>query len=247
MTMPALVRALQSSALSKLPTLSMTACEWAPREASVESVESVSSASTTSTRRRSSSVSTVESFTSNEDRLTLGLHLRALPSTTMGVLTSILAVIWIVLFPTMAAGTPKRIPVLQPYEREIIITEEQELNPPKLGPNTTASRLSRRVAKAYCRTLRRVARARRTSTTAEALAALFVPVPKRVRASTPALVDMKTLVSEVPFIVYSSPLSLPLPKGPAPVVRPARNVGTCSVLPMLKEEETVDDALCAGW
>ncbi|KAJ7695367.1 hypothetical protein B0H17DRAFT_1198606 [Mycena rosella] len=247
MTMPAPVRALQSGARSRLPTMKMPACEWAPRKASVESVESVSSVSTASTRRRSSSVSTVESFTSSEDQLTLGLRLRALPSTMIGVLTSILAVVWILLFPAMAAGTPKRIPAPRPYERNIIISEEQELNPPKLRQRTTASRISRRVAKTYRRTLRRVARARRTSTTAEALVTLFAPVPKRVRAATPGVVDPKTLVSEVPFVVYSSPISLPLPKGPAPVVRPARNMGTFSVLPMLKEEETVYDALCAGW
>jgi hypothetical protein len=103
------------------------------------------------------------------------------------------------------------------------------------------------VVKAYRRTLRRASRAQRANTPHEALAALFAPTPKRVRAKTPAPVDPKTLAADIPLVVYSSPISLPLSKGPAPAVRPSRKVRRFTILPTVKEEEILDDALCAGW
>ncbi|KAJ6529185.1 hypothetical protein DFH09DRAFT_1094141 [Mycena vulgaris] len=255
MTMPAPVRALRSAALAKLPGFTKTVCESPPHKASVASVDSVSSvdsvasASTASThRRRSSSVSSVESFNTSEDRITLGLRLRAFPSTILGVLMSIMSVLLILLLPAMAADTPKRKPAKRPYERDIIISNEQDRKPPTLRRSTPASRLSRRLAKAYRRTVRRVARARRAPTPTEALAVLFAPTPKRVRASTPAHVDPLTLTSEIPLVVYSSPIALPLPKGPAPVVRPAARARKLALLPTVEEEEESTDAvLCAGW
>ncbi|KAJ7686238.1 hypothetical protein B0H17DRAFT_1181291 [Mycena rosella] len=253
MTLPAPVRALHSATLLKLPIFNKVVCETS-RKASGDSVESVSSGSSTATtstsssaRRRFSSSTTVESFSSSQDRLTLGLCLRAFPSTVMGIFASIMAVLVIFFLPEMAAETPRRVPAPQPYERKITMSEEQERNPPKLRKSTPASRLSRRVAKAYRRTLRRVVRARRASTPSEALAVLFAPTTKRPRASTPAPVDPSTLVTDVPIIVYSSPIALPLPKGPAPAVRPARKVRRVAVLPTVREEEALDDALCPGW
>ncbi|KAJ6590685.1 hypothetical protein DFH09DRAFT_1074283 [Mycena vulgaris] len=246
MTMPTPVRALRSTALAKLPAIKKAVCEWRPRKASVSSVESVSSVSTTSTRRRSSSVTSVESFSTNENQVTLGLRLRAFPSTILGLLTSIMAVVLIAILPDMAAETPKRKPAQRPYERDILLTDEQERNPPKLSQSTSTSRLSRRVAKAYRRTLRRVARARRANTPTEALAVLFAPTPKRVLASIPAHVDPKTLTSAIPLTVYSSSIALPLQKGPAPTVRPARKAPKFTLLPTVKEESTAA-ALCAGW
>ncbi|KAJ6590697.1 hypothetical protein DFH09DRAFT_1423652 [Mycena vulgaris] len=238
-TMPAPVRVLRSTALAKIPAIKKAVCEWSPHKASVSSVESVSSVSTTSTRRRSSSVASVESFTSNENQVTLGLRLRAFPSTILGLLTSIMAVILISILPDMGAETPKRKPAQRPCERDILLTDEQERNPPKLSRSTLTSQLSRR-------TLRRVARARRATTSTEALAVLFAPMPKRVRASIPAHVDPKTLTSEIPLTVYSSPIVLPLQKGPAPTVRPARKAPKFTLLATVKEEST-DAALCSGW
>jgi hypothetical protein len=103
------------------------------------------------------------------------------------------------------------------------------------------------MAKAYRRTLRRVSRAQRANTPHETLAAFFAPTPKRVRARTPVPVDPKTLAADIPLVVYSSPISLPLSKGPAPAVRPSRKPRRFAILPTVVEEEILDDALCAGW
>ncbi|KAF8211166.1 hypothetical protein K438DRAFT_1806793 [Mycena galopus ATCC 62051] len=243
---------------------------------SFESVASTSTSTLTSTstttRRRSSSVCSVESFSSTEERITLALQLRALPSTMTGLLAvrvpilvvlfglltqipqSLLSVIFILLFPTMAAQTPRRMPARRPYEREIILTDEQERHPPRLSSPSTLSRVSRGVSKAYRRTLRRAARARRASSPNEALAALFKSTPKCARAKIPAPVDPKTLASEIPLVVYSSPIALPLPKGPAPAVLPpsprkvARKFTPLPTVTEAEEDfETVDGALCAGW
>ncbi|KAJ7151774.1 hypothetical protein C8R43DRAFT_1127409 [Mycena crocata] len=242
-TMPAQIRAMRSTALAALPALKKAVCERPSRKSSVASVESIASTSTVSTtstrRRRSSSVASVESFSSSEDHVTIGLRLRAFPMMIMGLFTSVFSVILILLLPAMAAPLPKRKPAPRPYEREIILTEEQELNPPTLPKSTLSSRVSR----AY---LRRAARARRATTPTEAVAALFYPTPKRPRAATPRPVNPKTLESPIPLVVYSSPILLPLPKGPAPAVRPARKVRRLSMLPTVHEEEA-DAALCPSW
>ncbi|KAJ7151755.1 hypothetical protein C8R43DRAFT_1004258 [Mycena crocata] len=164
----------------------------------------------------------------------------------LGLFTSIFSVILILLLPAMAAQPPKRKPAPRQYEREIFLTEERELKPPTLPHSTLSSRLSRRLSKAYRRTLRRAAGARRASTPSDVFAALFSPAPKRPRAATPRPVNPKTLESPIPLVVYSSPIALPFPKGPAPAVRPARKVRRLSMLPTVHEEEA-DAALCAGW
>ncbi|KAJ7695345.1 hypothetical protein B0H17DRAFT_1198587 [Mycena rosella] len=200
--------------------------------------------------------------------MTLPAPVRALPSTVllklpsfnkivceaprkasvMGIFASLMALLVILLLqPEMAAETPRRVPAPRPYERKITISEEQKCNPPKLHKSTPGSRIPRRVAKAYRRTLRRVARARRASTPSEAFAVLSAPTPKRPRAPTPAPVDPSTLVTEVLIMVYSSPIALPLPKGPAPAIHPARKAHRVAVLPTVREEEALDDALCDGW
>ncbi|KAJ7895713.1 hypothetical protein B0H13DRAFT_1885521 [Mycena leptocephala] len=191
-------------------------CERNASDASVASTHSVASVksslavtSTSTRRRRSSSVSSVESFSSTEDRVTLALRMCALPSTITGLLTSILSVLLILFLPAMTTQTLKR----KPAQR----------NPPSPPPlSTISSRFSRRITKAYHRTVHRATRARRASTPGEALAAFFAPTPKRVRAKTPVTVDPKTLVSDIPLMVYSSPIALPLPMGRAPAVRPVR-------------------------
>ncbi|KAJ6484405.1 hypothetical protein C8R47DRAFT_1131287 [Mycena vitilis] len=256
LTRPSLKRALTPMrALRRIVKAPLSrACEPKASVASIASTASVESSNastiTPSSRRRSSSVSSVETFTSTEDHITLALRLRAFPSTAAGVLTSIICVVLIFLLPAFAAPKPKRVLALRPYERKIVLSEEQEQNPPQLPrPSTLASRISRRVAKAYRRTLRRAARARRASSPRDALAAFFTPVPKRVRAQRPVPVDPKTLAADIPRVVYSSPVSLPLPKGPAPAVRPAQKARKFALLPTLKEEEEeiLADALCAGW
>ncbi|KAJ6571599.1 hypothetical protein B0H19DRAFT_1255559 [Mycena capillaripes] len=246
MTMPAPVRTLRR--IAALPAL-RGVFQPGPKlsVASSSSTATVESTVSTSTRRRSS-VSSIESFSSTEERVTLTLRLRALPSTMTGLFTSFISVLLILLLPALAAPTPKRKPARRPYEREIILTEEQERNPPRLPPpSTSRSQFSRRIAKTYRRTLRRAASARAAGTLHEALATFFAPTPKRVRAKTPAHVHPKTLASDIPLVVYSSPISLPLPKGPAPAIRPPRKVRKFSVLPTVKEEEGLYDALCAGW
>ncbi|KAJ7886325.1 hypothetical protein B0H13DRAFT_2666698 [Mycena leptocephala] len=252
LTMPNPVRAMRS--IAKMPALKRVcerkesvASDCSESTASVRTSIASTSTSTSTRRRRSSSVSSVESFSSTEDRVTLALRMRALPSTIRGLLTSILAVLLILLLPAMAAEKPKSKPAPRPYERDIVLTEEQERNPPRLPPpSTLSSRISRRMAKAYRRTLRRASRAQRANTPHEALAALFAPTPKRVRAKTPVPVDPKTLAADIPLVVYSSPISLPLSKGPAPAVRPSRKARKFTILPTVKEE-SLDDALCAGW
>ncbi|KAJ7637257.1 hypothetical protein DFH06DRAFT_1138889 [Mycena polygramma] len=256
LTRPSLKRALTPMRalrrIVKAPALPRD-CERKASLASVASTVSVetseASTITPSTRQRSSSVSSVETFTSTEDHITLMLRLRAFPSTAAGVLTSIICVVLIFLLPAFAAPKPKRVLALRPYERKIILSEEREQNPPRLPRSSTlTSRISRRVVKAYRRTLRRAARARRASTPHDALVAFFTPAPKRVRARRPAPVDPKTLAADIPRVVYSSPISLPLPKGPAPAVPPAQKARKFALLPTLKEEEEIlADALCAGW
>ncbi|KAJ7752456.1 hypothetical protein DFH07DRAFT_960549 [Mycena maculata] len=241
LTMPAPVRALRSTVLAKIPVLKKQAVHEQPsRKSSVVSTETVSSAPSTSTRRRSSSISSVESFTSTEDKVTIALYLRALPSTLLGLFKSLMSVLFIMLLPTMAAEKPKRTLTLRPYQCKIVLTEEQERNPP------TAPKPVPRLTKAYRRSFRRAARAKAADTPIGALAALFAPVPERVRAIIPTPVDPKTLTIDVPLVVYSSPIALPLPKGPAPVVRPARQARRFSVLPTVREEK-LDAALCPGW
>ncbi|KAJ7243150.1 hypothetical protein B0H12DRAFT_835954 [Mycena haematopus] len=263
-TMPAPIRAL-----TKLPSLKVACC--AQRKASTVSAASSESASvasmatststsssSTSTlipsaRRRSLSVSSIESFSSTEDRITFTLQLRALPSTLTGLLASLLSVILILIFPAMAAKTPRRTPPRRPYERESILTNEQKQHAPRLLHLSTFSRLCLRISKAYRRTLRRAARARRASSPHEALTALFKPITKRVRARTPTPVNPTNLASDIPRVVYSSPIALPLPKGPAPVVLPPRSKqqrnSSFTLMPTVTEEEgeILAGGLCTGW
>ncbi|KAJ7028024.1 hypothetical protein C8F04DRAFT_1237815 [Mycena alexandri] len=247
MTMPAPVRALVKlpglKKTCKLPAPSRESSASTSAIASVSDYGSASSVSSKSTRRRSS-IASVESFTSTEERVTVGLRLRALPSTVMGLFSSLICVILILVLPAMATAPPKRKPAPRSYEREIILTDEQERNPPRLPSSTFSSRVSRRLSKVF----RRAASARRASNPREAFAAFFSPRPKRVHATKPVRVDPATLKSEVPLVVYSSPIALPFPKGPAPVVRPARPARRFTILPTLSEEGArLDEALCAGW
>ncbi|KAJ7861795.1 hypothetical protein B0H14DRAFT_2741316 [Mycena olivaceomarginata] len=261
MTMPAPIRALR-----RIPTLQKVcgvsrkeSCASVASTSSMSSVTSSSTASSASTRRRSStstrrrsSVSSVESFSSTEKHMQVTLALRLFHSAMSLSIThisqSVLAVIIFLLFPALTPKPPKRVLLLRPYEREIFLTEEQEQNPPQLPPQSTlSSRLSQGLSKTYQRTIRCAARAQRTTIPQASLSAFFAPTLKRVRAEIPAPVDPKTLTADIPRVVYYSPVALPLPKGPAPVVLPARRTRRLSMLPTVEEEASVESAVCAGW
>ncbi|KAJ7190691.1 hypothetical protein GGX14DRAFT_482665 [Mycena pura] len=168
MTLPSSVRAVSSKALARLPAL-RGVCDTSPRKPSVVSVDSPSSIRTVSTAsgRRRSSVSSFESFSSSEENVTLRLKLLALPSSVLGFLTSIVCVTMIFLLPALSAPAPKRKPAPRYYEREIVLTEKQERNPPRLPRSGVLAPISRRLAK-------------RT--------------PKHLRAVKPIPVDLKTLL-----------------------------------------------------
>ncbi|KAJ7342766.1 hypothetical protein DFH08DRAFT_1011129 [Mycena albidolilacea] len=252
MTMPAPIRALR-----RIPTLQKVcgvsrkeSCASVASTSSISSVTSSSTASSASTRRsststrRRSSVSSIESFNSTEKHMqvTLALRLCAIPSIIIGVLTSVRAVIILLLLPALTPKPPKRVLLLQPYEREIVLAEEQEQNPPQLPPPSTLSLAS------LARIIKDVpARHSRTTIPQASLSAFFAPTPKHARAQIPALVEPKTLAADIPRVVYYSPIALPLPKGPAPVVLPARRTRRLSMLPTVEEEAGVESAVCAGW
>ncbi|KAJ7487820.1 hypothetical protein FB451DRAFT_1167304 [Mycena latifolia] len=226
MTMPSPVRALRSTTLAKFSALGAV-CGSPRRRSSTVSVESP---------QRKSSVASVEtvstvSTTSTRRRSSSVSSVESFNSNEDRITLEL----------------PKRKLALRPYEREIVITVEHERNPPTLRRATRTSRFSRCIAKVYRRTLRRVARARRTSGPSEALAVLFTPKLKRVCAATPVHIDPQTLVSEVPLVVYSSPIALPLPKGPASTVQPARKARKSPLSRTMNEDEIMDEALCAGW
>ncbi|KAJ7627512.1 hypothetical protein DFH06DRAFT_1227360 [Mycena polygramma] len=167
--------------------------------------------------RRRSSFSSIEGFTSTEDRAALALRLYA-PSTVTGVFTLRL--------PALVAT--KNEPDPHPYEREIALTEEQEENPPRLPPQSVG--------------------AWRSGAPRSPLTALFSRTPKNASTKFPPPVDPKTLASDVPLVVDSSPIAVPLPKGPAPTVRPAPKPHKFAVLPRSAgKEKTLNAALCAGW
>ncbi|KAJ7342878.1 hypothetical protein DFH08DRAFT_962906 [Mycena albidolilacea] len=257
MTMPAPIRALRRMPMLK-KVCGASRKESCASVASTSSASSIASATTsssastqrtssTSTRRRSS-VSSVESFSSTEKQVTLVLQLRALPSAVTGVLTSLMAVIFLLILPAMTPQPPRRVLALRPYERKIVLTEEQEQNPPQLPPPATfSSRLSHGLSKTYQRTGRRAARAQRGTTPQAVLSAIFAPTSKRVCAELPTPVDPKILAADIPRVVYYSPIALPLPKGPAPAVLPARRTRRLTVLPTVEEEAGVESAVCAGW
>ncbi|KAJ7190702.1 hypothetical protein GGX14DRAFT_482703 [Mycena pura] len=168
MTLPSSVRAMSSKALARLPTL-RGVCDTTPRKPSVVAADSPSSIRTVSTasRRRRSSVSSVESFSSSEENVTLWLKLQALPSSVLGFLSSIACLAMSFLLPT-SAPAPKRKFALRPRERKIVLAEQQERNSPRLPRSGILSPLSRRLRKRN---------------------------PKQPRAVKPSPVDPKTLSS----------------------------------------------------
>ncbi|KAJ7719340.1 hypothetical protein DFH07DRAFT_972956 [Mycena maculata] len=100
--------------------------------------------------------------------------------------------------------------------RSVVLTETQQLNLPTL-PRLTPVRA--------CRTaLRRVANA-------------FVLPARRPFTPLPLPIDPKSLsTAEIPVTVYTSPIALPIPNGPAPTV------STTS-----RRRSLPDPALCPGW
>ncbi|KAJ7096634.1 hypothetical protein B0H15DRAFT_51447 [Mycena belliarum] len=222
MTMPAL-------ACKPLTFKASASCELEPFPASFGSF---TWGFPTQTPQLSPSVSSVESLASNGDTL-------AFPSTGHGMIMSPMGQISISILPAVAAQTQKQSPA-QPtyYEREVVLTAEQERNPPSLPQPAT---LSQRIVKAYHWTLHRLGSTRRSSNTTEAVAR----GPRYMISSAPMHLNPKTLVSEVPLVVCPSPVALPLPKGPAPVIRPAQKAR--KPLKLVTEGEVMGGALCAGW
>ncbi|KAJ6626167.1 hypothetical protein B0H10DRAFT_2211359 [Mycena sp. CBHHK59/15] len=139
---------------------------------SPSSTSASDSASAASTRW---SVSSFESLSSAEKE---AINLTA-PSTTVSIMSTHTGI----LAPERPCYT----------RRPIILTPEQELNPPTL-PHMTALKVIRRATK--CLSLR-----------------------KRAHRSLPAPVDPKSLsTADIPVTVYTSPIALPLPKGSAPKI-----------------------------
>ncbi|KAJ7321379.1 hypothetical protein DFH08DRAFT_1033991 [Mycena albidolilacea] len=156
---------------------------------------------------------------------------------------SLMTVIILPLLPAMTPKPPKRILALRPYERKIVLTEEQILSrtksTPTPPPSTLPSCISHELSKTCQRIVRYAACAQRATTLKAALGALFTPAPKRVHAEIPAPVDPKTLATGIPRVS----------KGPAPTVGPARStrMRRRGVLPTVVEEGSGESAVCAGW
>ncbi|KAF7314688.1 hypothetical protein MKEN_00942700 [Mycena kentingensis (nom. inval.)] len=202
----------------------------------VRSVESVVSASTAVTeassylsRRRRSSVTSVESFSSNEDKLTLKMRVNALPLSVLGLLASILFVAVVFIAPSLAAPVPQRaahkcVPVRRSFEREIVLSDEQEQNPPQLRRPSRISRVLRRLS------LRR--------------ARVAAPIQKSI--PTPVVPPS----SDIPFVVEDGPLGVVVrPKGPAPVVTPAQSRIQRTLRFKRREQRRLREAgaICEGW
>ncbi|KAJ7207214.1 hypothetical protein GGX14DRAFT_567767 [Mycena pura] len=244
MTLPAAVRAMRSKALDKLPakTTRKAGLSRAPPKSPKSSADSFESSSSIRTH---SSVSSLASFSSTEETVTLRLRVLAFPVSMLGLLTSIVCVALIFLLPILCAPTPKRKSTPRPYEQEIVVTEEQgatrfpsllsmslivtaaERSPPRLLRFTLRSRLTRR---------------------------LTTHTSKGLHAVKPTPVDPKTLLCacEVLFVGYESPIVLPLTKGPAPAVQPAcKRRELATLLSTVREDERehlyADGVLCAGW
>ncbi|KAJ7861788.1 hypothetical protein B0H14DRAFT_2741295 [Mycena olivaceomarginata] len=235
MTMPAPIRTLR-----RIPTLKES-CTSVASTSSISSVTSSSTASSASTRR------SIESFSSTEKHVTLALQLRALPSTVTGVLTVSFHSAMSLSIAHISQSNKVRIILLLSPPQNVLISVFYRTKSPATPPSVHAFLASlARIVKTYQCTIRRAARAQRKTIPQASLSAFFAPTPKRVRAEIPAPVDLKTLTADIPRVVYYSPVALPLPKGPAPAVLPARRTRRLSVLPTVKEE-SVEGALCAGW
>ncbi|KAF7323961.1 hypothetical protein MKEN_00617600 [Mycena kentingensis (nom. inval.)] len=190
------------------------------------SVESVTSASTEASshfhRRRRSSVTSVESFSSNEDKLTLKMRVNALPSSVLGLLASIFFVAVVLIAPSFAAPVPQRVhksvPVRRSFEREIVLSDEQEQNPPQLPRPSRISRILRRLS-------------------------------LRPRNPKYTLTPVTPPSSDIPIVVEDGPLGVVVrPKGPAPVVAPARR-RLATAVHKRKEQRRMIEAgvICEGW
>ncbi|KAJ7634940.1 hypothetical protein FB45DRAFT_910322, partial [Roridomyces roridus] len=225
-----------------LSTPLWTLCERPMRKSSMETVSSVSTipsasslaSSSPSPRRRRSSASSTTVFIVSEDPVPGWVRFQVYVYAVFGLLFSLVCVLLIRLFPRLAPKHPGRELVLRRHnEREIIISEEQLLHPPS-PPKLRRTKRIARVANAIL--------PRRASSS------------KVVRLPVPTPVDITTLSSsDVSCFVDSPPDVRPLPKGPAPQVRPhtvrasRRKPRWCNMLPTVKEGEVLDPALCPGW
>ncbi|KAJ7463266.1 hypothetical protein FB451DRAFT_1403909 [Mycena latifolia] len=175
---------------------------------------SIASSDSGSGRSRASSPSTVESLSSaTEEALATASATVGVMSTHPGILATMLA---LALPHDVAEESEDQRPFNTPRytRRPVILSEEQKRNPPTLPPLTST--------KIYHRALVRTART-------------LVARPRRASARLPRPIDPKSLsTTAIPATVYSSPIALPLPKGPAPPVSHRRS---CAL----------DPAVCPGW
>ncbi|KAJ7288775.1 hypothetical protein C8J57DRAFT_1707112 [Mycena rebaudengoi] len=111
------------------------------------------------------------------------------------------------------------------YTRKLVIlTEEQERNPPTLPPIT--------LRKACTTILRRTA-----------AKLLLLPTSRRnsIPAPHPEPVHPQTLsTAGIPVSVYTSPIALPLPRGPAPPI-------STDHISRKRRSRELDPAVCPGW
>ncbi|KAJ7249916.1 hypothetical protein C8J57DRAFT_1475089 [Mycena rebaudengoi] len=124
-------------------------------------------------------------------------------------------IIYVHPIPVSPVPTAKLAPTF--IKKEVVLTEEQEKNPPALPPITL-----RETCGTHMHKLR----------------------VKRRRSPKPTPVDPKSLApADVEVTVYTSPIALPLPKGPAPCVAPERRRWSLSN----RSQYERDPALCPGW
>ncbi|KAJ6484384.1 hypothetical protein C8R47DRAFT_553399 [Mycena vitilis] len=214
MSMPTPVRTLRRVArFSKL----RRACE--PKASVVSSTSADCSLASTSAwpARRRSSFSSIEGFTSTEDRVTLALRLHA-PSSVTGVFALRL--------PTLVATGNE--PTPHAYEREIALTEEQEENPPRLPPQSVGARRAGALRSPLTALFSRMPKHVSTK--------VPPPVdPKTLAFDVPLVVDPSPIA--LPLLKGPAPIVWPAPKAHKFAVLPRSTV----------KEKTLNAALCAGW
>ncbi|KAJ7247070.1 hypothetical protein C8J57DRAFT_1475968, partial [Mycena rebaudengoi] len=104
--------------------------------------------------------------------------------------------------------------------KPVVLTEDQELNPPALPPVTLRSACKAQIRR--------------------------ISFSKRRSSPPPRPIDPKSLeTADIPATVYTSPIALPLPKGPAPapIVAPKRRRWSLSG----PSSAELHPTLCPGW
>ncbi|KAJ7476691.1 hypothetical protein FB451DRAFT_1173555 [Mycena latifolia] len=156
---------------------------------------SIASSDSGSSRSRASSTSSAESLSSaTKEAISTASATVGVMSTHPGILATILALA----LPHDDAEPWEGQRSPRYTRRPVILSEAQERNPPTLPP-LTPTRIYRKALVHTGRT--------------------FTARPRRAPALLPRPIDPKSLsTAAIPATVYTSPIALPLPKGPAPPV-----------------------------